>query len=181
MGLVLMIKNLYYSSISIKRYERILRKKGVTIGEDCEIYTSASFGSEPYLIEIGNHVRINGGVELVTHDGGYWILRDELAGYKNKFKNADKFGRIIIKDNVHVGTNAIIMPGVTVGRNVVIACGAVVTHDIPDNSIVGGIPARIIESLDEYASKAELKCMYTKKYSYEEKKKYLLNNLKQKG
>lgn len=69
------------------------------------------------------------------------------------------------------------MPGVTIGSNVVIACGAVVTHDIPSNTIVGGIPAKVIETLDEYAMKAEKISVQTKKYSYEEKKRFLLNKL----
>lgn len=115
-----------------------LRKKGVEIGEKCEIYKTASFGSEPYLIKIGNHVRVNSGVVFVTHDGGYWVLRDEKAGFGAEFKEADKFGRIVIEDNVHIGTNAIIMPGVTIGENSVIACGAVVTHDVSPNSVWGG-------------------------------------------
>lgn len=177
MNLLLMIKNLYYSSISMRKYENILRKKGAVIGKNCEIYTTANFGSEPYLINIGNHVRINEGVTLVTHDGGYWVLRNKCAGYGDRFRYSDKFGKIIIKDNVHIGTNAIIMPGVTIGSNVVIACGAVVTHDIPSNTIVGGIPAKVIETLDEYAMKAEKISVQTKKYSYEEKKRFLLNNL----
>ena len=42
------------------------------------------------------------------------------------------------------------MPGVTIGSNCVIGCGAVVTHDIPDNSIAAGVPAKVIKSLDEY-------------------------------
>lgn len=119
-------------------YPSYLKKKGVKIGENCEIYKSALFGSEPYLIEIGNHVRINSGVNFVTHDGGYWVLRDEHAGFGSEFKNADKFGKIVVEDNVHIGTNAIIMPGVTIGENSVIACGAVVTHDVTRNSIWGG-------------------------------------------
>ena len=108
------------------------------IGKDCDICRSASFGSEPYLIRLGNHVRVNAGVNFVTHDGGYWILRNRNAGYEDEFKDADKFGTITVKDNVHIGTNAIIMPGVTIGENTVIACGAVVTHDVPPNSIWGG-------------------------------------------
>lgn len=120
------------------RFPDYLRRKGVEIGEKCEIYKTASFGSEPYLVKIGNHVRVNSGVVFVTHDGGYWVLRDEKAGFGAEFKDADKFGRIVIKDNVHIGTNAIIMPGVTIGENSVIACGAVVTHDVSPNSIWGG-------------------------------------------
>ena len=61
-----------------------------------------------------------------------------------------KFGPIVVKDNVHIGWNAIIMPGVTIGNNCVIGCGAVVTHDIPDNSIAVGVPAKVIKSTDEY-------------------------------
>ena len=57
----------------------------------------ASFGSEPYLIRLGNHVRVNAGVNFVTHDGGYWILRNKNAGYGDEFKNADKFGMISVK------------------------------------------------------------------------------------
>lgn len=154
-----------------------LRKKGVEIGEKCEIYKTASFGSEPYLIKIGNHVRVNSGVVFVTHDGGYWVLRDEKAGFGAEFKEADKFGRIVIEDNVHIGTNAIIMPGVTIGENSVIACGAVVTHDVSPNSVWGGVPARLIESLEEYASKAREHMCSTKSMTPEEKKTYIIGHL----
>lgn len=48
--------------LSMSKYPAFLREKGVTIGTGCEIYKTANFGSEPYLITIGNHVRINAGV-----------------------------------------------------------------------------------------------------------------------
>lgn len=159
-----------------KKYIDILRKKGVQIGEHCEIYKSASFGSEPYLISIGDHVRINAGVHLVTHDGGLWVLRDRNAGYGNEFENADKFGQIIIHDNVHIGTNSIIMPGVEIGENVIVGCGSVVTKSIPPNEIWGGTPARKIETLDEYVEKVRTKYVNTKQLGAEEKKEWLLNN-----
>lgn len=154
-------------------YIEILRKSGVTIGENCEIYKTASFGSEPYLITIGNHVRINSGVQLVTHDGGLWVLRDDNAGYGEEFLKADKFGKIIIRDNVHVGTNAIILPGVEIGENVISGCGAVVTKSIPPNEVWGGVPAHRIESLDEYVLKNRGKCVTTKKLTFEQKKVFL--------
>lgn len=66
-GLSSRLKCLY---LRMFNYTRYLRKLGVTIGENCEIYKSAQFGSEPYLIELGNHVRVNSGVNFVTHDGG---------------------------------------------------------------------------------------------------------------
>lgn len=159
-------------------YIKYLQKQGAKIGNDCEIHKTVSFGSEPYLIELGNHVRINYGVCLITHDGGYWVLRDKNAGYGSEFCNAEKFGTIKIGDNVHIGTNAIIMPGVSIGQNSIIACGAVVTHDVPFNSIWGGVPARQIETLEQYVGKARVKAIPTKNMTAEEKKKYLLEHIK---
>ena len=145
------------------------RGRGAVIGENCEIYASASFGSEPYLIEIGNHVRINAGVEMVTHDGGVWVLR----GMKPELKDLDLFGRIKIGNNVHIGTNAMIMPGVTIGNDCIIGCGAIVTHDVLDGTVVAGIPARTVESVDEYYIKHSFDFDFTKHMSPAEKREYL--------
>ena len=57
--------------------------------------------------------------------------------------------KAIIGDNVYISTGVTILAPVVIGNNVVIGAGAVVTHDIPDNSVVGGIPARIIKTVSE--------------------------------
>ena len=145
------------------------REKGVKIGDRCEIYTSASFGSEPYLIKIGDHVRINSGVSFVTHDGGVWVLRN----MKEEYRDIDMFGKIVVGDNVHIGTNSIIMPGVTIGNNCIIGCGAIVTKDIPDNSIAVGVPARVIKTIEEYETAHCDDFEHTKMMSSEEKRAYL--------
>ena len=145
------------------------REQGAKIGENCEIYSSASFGSEPYLVTIGNHVRITAGVKLITHDGGVWVLRQ----LKEEYKDIDLFGPITIGDNVHIGINAIIMPGVTIGSNCIIGCGAIVTKDIPDDSIAVGVPARVIESVETYAEKHADQFLHTKHMTSQEKKNYL--------
>lgn len=145
------------------------RSKGMRIGEGCEIYSSANFGSEPYLIEIGNHVRINSNVKCITHDGGVWVLRN----LKDERKKADIFGCISIGDNVHIGTDAIIMPGVTIGNNCIIGCGAVVTKSIPDNSVAVGVPARVIESIEEYEAKNVDRFINTKGMDRQAKSEYL--------
>ena len=54
---------------------------------------------------------------------------------------------ILIKRNAWIGAGAIILPGVTIGENVIVAAGAVVTKDVPDNTIVGGVPAKIIRKI----------------------------------
>lgn len=56
-------------------------------------------------------------------------------------------GHIHIKKNAWIGANATILPGVTIGENAIVAAGAVVSKDVPDNTIVGGIPAKIIKSV----------------------------------
>ena len=156
------------------------RKQGVQIGKDCELYNTVHFGSEPYLITLGNHVRVTHGIWFITHDGGYWVLRDKKSHLFNRFKNSDHILPIVVKDNVHIGINSIIMPGVTIGENSVVACGAVVTHNVPPNSIVwgGGVPARVIETLDEYVQKAEERAKKTKDMEPEEKKRFLMKTFK---
>jgi acetyltransferase-like isoleucine patch superfamily enzyme len=57
-------------------------------------------------------------------------------------------GHIHIKKNAWIGAGATILPGVTIGENAVVAAGAVVSKDVPDNTIVGGVPAKIIKSIN---------------------------------
>lgn len=155
-------------------YIKLLRKRGCKIGEDCEIYSSANFGSEPYLISLGDHVRVNAGVNFVTHDGGVWVIRKYSGTTVREKERIDLFGKITVGSNVHIGTNAMIMPGVEIGDNCIIGCGAIVTKNIPENSIAVGIPARVIETIDEYVRKHRNDFDYTKDLSIGEKKEYLL-------
>ncbi len=129
---------------------------GISIGENC-VFTGKriSFGSEPYLIEIGNRVRITADVKFETHDGGVGIFRDEYPGI-------NVYGKIKIGDNSFIGHNAIIMPGVTIGKNVVIGAGSVVTKDIPSNSLAVGVPARVIKSIEEYKESSLKKAVFLK-------------------
>jgi len=119
-----------------------LRKQGAQVGENCRIFIT-DVGSEPYLIKIGNHCTLTNGVHLITHDGGGWIFRKEMP-------DLNSFGKIEIQDNCFIGINAIIMPNVTIGRNSVVGAGAVVTRDIPPNSIAVGVPARVIRTTAQY-------------------------------
>lgn len=56
---------------------------------------------------------------------------------------------VVIGDDVWIGGNAVILPGITIGNNVVVAAGAVVTHDVPSNSVVAGVPARVIKQIED--------------------------------
>ncbi|WP_298488571.1 acyltransferase [uncultured Maribacter sp.] len=118
---------------------------GVSIGENCKIAIK-NWGSEPYLIKLGNHVHITTNVQFINHDGGVWVFRDEIPGF-------DVFGKITIDDNTYIGNNAVIMPGVHIGKNCVIGANSVVTKSIPDNMVVAGVPARYICTTEEYKLK----------------------------
>lgn len=118
------------------------RLKGVKVGRDCRIYTK-SFGSEPWMISIGDKVTITSGVVMLTHDGSTWLMNDE-KGRRYLYR------RVKIGNNVFIGVNSIIMPGVLIEDNVIIAAGSIVTKSIPSGVIVAGNPARIIGEYDSY-------------------------------
>lgn len=166
--MILRIIEFYKSKTQIKK----LKKLGVSIGKNCELSTEVFWGSEPYLVSIGDHVRVTSGVRFITHDGGVWVLR-ELYGNEE----IDLFGRIEIGNNVHIGMDSIIMPNVKIGDNVIVGCGAVVTKDIPSGEIWGGIPAKKIKTIDEYYKKNKGDFLYTKGLSKEEKKRVVLSEI----
>lgn len=61
----------------------------------------------------------------------------------------DHGANIHVGDDVWIGGNATILPGVTIGSNVVVAAGAVVTRDVPDSALVGGVPAKVLRELED--------------------------------
>ena len=74
-----------------------------------------------------------------------WTQSSEVDyDYNLKDEIKPKFGNIIIKDAVWIGVNVLISPGVTIGANAIVGANSVVTKDVPDNAIVGGIPAKIL-------------------------------------
>lgn len=95
-----------------------------------------------------------------------------------KLPNSDKFGKIKIGNNVHIGINSIIMPGVNIGDNVIIGVGSVVTKDIPSNSVAVGVPAKVIETIEDYYEKNKNKVIYTKNMNVEEKERYIKEKIK---
>jgi acetyltransferase-like isoleucine patch superfamily enzyme len=122
------------------------RRLGAKVGSGCRIYTTR-FGSEPFLISIGDRVTITSGVTLLTHDGATWLTRDE-RGRRYQYRP------VTIGSDVFIGVNAIIMPGVTIGDEVIVAAGSVVTKSVPANSVVAGAPARIIGTYNDYRARA---------------------------
>lgn len=129
--------------------------RGLRLGRDVRVIGKPDFGSEPYLIEVGDHVTISSNVTFLTHDGATWVFRE-----KPRYKGLQLFDRITLGDNCFVGVGAILLPGVRVGSNCVIGAGSVVTHSVPDGTVVAGSPARRICSYDEYVERTAPRCRY---------------------
>lgn len=121
------------------------KRKGLTCGNGCSFVTMPKM-TEPFLVKMGNNVRLSYNVQLICHDGGRFVL-DNLYPQDSPFY---KFGKITIGDNVFIGANSTILPGVTIGNNVVIATGSVVTKDVPSGEVWGGVIAKRISSIEEY-------------------------------
>jgi acetyltransferase-like isoleucine patch superfamily enzyme len=127
-----------------------LRHAGLQLGEGSHIMRPIKIGyDEACLVSIGRHVLVAGEVDFITHDGGTWLFR-----HRQEYRKVIKYGRITVNDNSYVGQRAMIMPGCTIGPNSVVAAAAVVTKDVPPGEVWGGVPARRICSVKEYAQKA---------------------------
>lgn len=143
------------------------KRLGVKVGEHTVISPDTHFPSEPYLVAIGNHVQIAPSVSIYTH-GGSNCIRKNIPDF-------DAFGKILIEDWVYIGSNSLIMPGVTIGEGALVAAGSVVTKSVAPRTVVGGNPAKLIGTIDEYASRNIKFNAHTKGLSYNEKKRYLLS------
>jgi acetyltransferase-like isoleucine patch superfamily enzyme len=117
----------------------------------------------PLYINYGKHTKIGKNV-FINFDctfldlGGITIEDNVLIAPKVSLlseghpvsaenRHALTVGHIHIKQNAWIGANATILPGVTIGENAIIASGAVVSKDVPDNTLAGGIPAKIIKTI----------------------------------
>ena len=120
-------------------------------------------------MQVGDTVKTTNGVQFITHDGGMHVLRN--LGW---LKNADKFGKITVGNNVFIGNRCLILPGVAIGNNVVIGAGSIVTKDIPDDSVAVGVPAKVIENISEYFAKSRDCVDFTKTFRPNEKRIYLM-------
>ena len=126
-------------------------KNGLKLPPDIRLVGVPNFGTEPYLIEIGSHVCISNKVAFITHDGGTWVFRN-----RPKYGATIKYGKIVIKDNCFIGYRVTILPGVTIGPNSVVGACSLVTRDVPPDTVVCGVPAKAICTVDEYAEKCRL-------------------------
>lgn len=158
-----LIQKIYWKFIASP--EKYARHIGVNIGHNNSI-GKGHWSSEPYLISVGSNCALTT-CKIFTHGGGRVI--------RHIHPDFDVFGKVCIGDNVYIGTDALIMPGVTIGNNVLIAAGSVVTKSIPAGYVAAGNPAKIICTIEEYYERNKAFDLHTKKLSNLQKKKVLLS------
>ena len=132
-------------------YIEHLRSIGMKIGSDCIIYvpTKTLIDEQyPWMITIGDHVRITEGVKILTHDYSWSVLKNCRGG-----GILGASGIVEIGNNVFIGMNTIIERNVKIGDNVVVGAGSLVTKDCESDSVYAGVPARKLMSINEFFDK----------------------------
>ena len=143
------------------------KKVGVNFPDgELYLYGRVSWSTEPWIITLGKNVHITNGVKFITHDGGTLLFRKEIP-------DLEITKPITVGNDVYIGNDVIILPGVNIGNRVVIGAGAVVSKDIPDNSVAVGVPARVIKTADEYLEKIKKESLHIGNLVGEEKDRKL--------
>ena len=146
----------YPGSKFFNSFRVFLLKKNITIGEKTLIQTGFRFGLKDKVV-IGKECRINENVYIQSAIiGDHVLLAPNVAILASSHIFSDKstpivfqgdtaIDPVIIEDDVWVGRNVIIMPGIHIGKGAIIGAGAVVTKNIPPDAIAGGVPAKILK------------------------------------
>lgn len=145
---------------------------GVQVGNKCQILADPekAFGTEPWLIKLGDHVDVTLGVQFLNHEGGIWCAR----GLNPELEVMDCFLPITVGNNVMIGIDSLIMPGVHIGSNVIIAGHSVVTRDVPDGVVVAGVPAKQISTVEKFMEGLNNRELIpTKKMTQPQKREYI--------
>lgn len=124
-----------------------LIKRGLKIGKNFHRMGGVSIdATHCYHITIGDNVTLAPRVQILAHDASTMM-----------FLGKTRAANVVIGDNVFVGAGSIILPGVHIGNRVIIGAGSVVRHDIPDNSVAVGNPAKVVYGIDAYLTKEKAK------------------------
>ena len=139
------------------------------IGKGCQFVGTPNYGSEPYLITIGDKTTISFDVAFVTHDAATRVIRNLPDGNPETVI----YGPIKIGKNCFIGCRSVILPNVTIGDNTIIGAGSIVNRSIPSNCVAAGNPCKVICTLDEYRKKHKDDFLYMVSMPFEQKKSFL--------
>ena len=128
------------------------------VGDNTVIGDNVKIGSlahVDYDVKIGNDTMIEGLAYIppLSRIGNNVFIGPSVSLTNDPFPPSEKLIGVTINDNAIIGSRAVIKAGVTIGENSVVAMGAVVTKDVPPNTVVGGVPAKVMYSKEEYNKK----------------------------
>ena len=164
------MNSIRYHYLNHKNPLKLAKLLGVSLGENVEITSGVIWGSEPYLISIGDNTKLSQNITFSCHDGGVHVLRN-----LNNNNSLDLIEPICIGKNCFIGINVTILGGVSIGDNVVIGACSVVTKNLESNFVYAGVPAKKICSIEEYYKKNSDMFLLTKKMDQKTKKEFLVN------
>ena len=129
-------------------YLKICIDKRLKVGRKVRFVEVPQFGTEPFLIEIGDETTFSNNVRFVNHDGGQNALH-----FFEKYRDVRTFGRIKIGKQCLIGADTILMPGVEMQDNCILGAGSILTTSMKKGSVFAGIPAKFICTVEEYGDK----------------------------
>ena len=134
-----------------------LIKQGMKVGKNFKRLNGVILDpAHCWLIEIGDNVTMAPRVHILCHDAS-----------TKTFLDYTKIGRVTIGDNVFIGAESVVLPGVTIGDNVIVGANSTITHNVESGSVVAGSPAKVICSLEEYLDKEKKRMIQAPCYGEE--------------
>lgn len=133
-----------------------LRDRGARIGTDVVVYSPSTTildNTNPFLLTIGDHVRITAGVKVLTHDYSWSAMKTYASDAVMPGAILGSQAAVNIGSYVFIGMNTVITAGVTIGDHVIIGAGSVVTKDCESAGVYAGNPAKKIATLEDFYHK----------------------------
>ena len=125
-------------------YIRQLRRKGLKVGKNLFVVSNVSLDRDNcHLISIGDNCTLSHNVVILAHDTSGCVAS----------RTQHRIAPVKLGNNCFIGSNTVVLPGVTIGDNVIVGAGSVVTRNLPSNCVAAGNPARVLETMDEFGVK----------------------------
>ena len=127
-----------------------IRNKNIfkSMGEGC-YWHPRSIPQDAQWISFGNNVYVTANVSFIAHDMSDSLLNRIMSDGEYRYYQEE----IVVGNDVIIGSRAIVLPGKHIGNRCIIGAGSVITKDVPDGSVVGGNPAKVIGTFDDFTRK----------------------------